>query len=169
MSLTNNPYQNVAYLKEDQYRDAANLTARADLHRLFSTNPNGWHPWVFEQLQLSDGDNVLECGSGPGWLWRENVGRIPAGCQITLADLSPGMAAEAEAALSTSAVNFSFRETNIERLPFADEAFDVVVANHIMILLLKKLPQTALSTSPKHRVCFCLLGKPQFKSFGISE
>jgi SAM-dependent methyltransferase len=34
---------------------------------------------------------LLELGSGPGNLWRENLDRIPAGWQILLSDLSPGM------------------------------------------------------------------------------
>jgi SAM-dependent methyltransferase len=41
------------YLLTDQYRDASNLNARIQLHARFSTNKYGWHPWVFDQLELS--------------------------------------------------------------------------------------------------------------------
>lgn len=126
------PFRDSDYLQKNQYRDSSNLDARAELHRRFSTAVSDWQPWVFELLRLEPGMRVLECGCGPGWLWRQNVDRIPAGCQITLTDLSPGMVAEAEAALAGSGHQFSFQPANIQALEFADETFDVVVANHML-------------------------------------
>ncbi len=125
-------FQDKTYLREQQYSDSRNLDARAALHRDFSTSPLDWQTWVFTQLGLEPDTAVLECGCGPGWLWRQNLGRIPANCAITLTDLSPGMVAEAEAALTGSGINFHVREANIETLPFADDSFDVVVANHML-------------------------------------
>lgn len=130
--MTNPYYQNKAYLRDEQYRDSRNLDARAALHRDFSTNPEAWQAWVFTQMALRPGQTVLECGCGPGWLWRENLARIPAGCHIVLTDLSPGMVAEAEAALGDSGHDFSFQVASVEQLPFADGSFDVVVANHML-------------------------------------
>lgn len=125
-------FQDSAYLQKNQYRDSSNLDARAALHRRFSTAVSDWQPWVFDWLKLEPGMRVLECGCGPGWLWRENVNRIPANCHITLTDLSPGMVAEAEAALAGSGHHFDFQQANIQALEFADETFDVVVANHML-------------------------------------
>ena len=71
-------FQASAYLQKTQYRDSRNLDARAALHRRFSTAVSDWQPWVFDLLQLKPGMRVLECGCGPGWLWRENVARLPA-------------------------------------------------------------------------------------------
>ena len=80
------------YLKNEQYKDSSNLDARTAIHQKFSTNPQGWHNWVFDQLlQLPDNANILELGCGPAYLWRENVGRIPAGWRITLSYFSYGM------------------------------------------------------------------------------
>ncbi|MBK7896432.1 MAG: class I SAM-dependent methyltransferase [Anaerolineaceae bacterium] len=126
------PFRDSDYLQKNQYRDSSNLDARAALHRQFSTATADWQPWVFDLLRLEPGMRVLECGCGPGWLWRQNVDRIPAGCQITLTDLSPGMVAEAEAALAGSGHQFSFQPANIQALDFADGTFDVVVANHML-------------------------------------
>ncbi|MEZ4590698.1 MAG: class I SAM-dependent methyltransferase [Chloroflexota bacterium] len=126
------PFRDSDYLQKNQYRDSSNLDARAALHRRFSTAKADWQPWVFDLLRLEPGMRVLECGCGPGWLWRNNVDRIPAGCQITLTDLSPGMVAEAEAALAGSGHQFSFQPANIQALDFADGSFDVVVANHML-------------------------------------
>ncbi|GJM42179.1 MAG: hypothetical protein DHS20C20_24610 [Ardenticatenaceae bacterium] len=126
------PFRDSDYLQKNQYRDSSNLNARAELHRQFSTAKVDWHPWVFDLARLEPGMRVLECGCGPGWFWRGNVTRIPEGCEITLTDLSPGMVAEAEAALAESGHQFSFQPANIQALDFADETFDVVVANHML-------------------------------------
>ena len=132
MSKNYNSFQNSDYLAKRQYKDSSNLDARAALHRQFSTAKIDWMVWVFDRLQLTPSSRVLECGCGPGWLWRSNVDRIPSDCHITLTDLSPGMVAEAEAALANTPHHFSFQPANIEALPFADDAFDVVVANHML-------------------------------------
>ena len=125
-------YQDAEYLQKDQYRDSSNLDARAELHRRFSTNEYGWHEWVFDLLQLEPDSRVLECGCGPGWLWRNNLARIPADCHITLTDLSSGMVTEAAAALTESKMDFQFQPVSIQEMPFADDGFDVVVANHML-------------------------------------
>ena len=57
------------HLKTQQYKDAANLTARSSLHERFSTNKTGWFTWVFEQLaELPEQSRILELGCGPAWL-----------------------------------------------------------------------------------------------------
>ncbi|MBE7530177.1 MAG: class I SAM-dependent methyltransferase [Ardenticatenaceae bacterium] len=132
--------QDTDYLQNDQYKNSANLDARAALHRRFRTAVTPWPVWVFDQLELQEGTAVLECGCGPGWLWRENLARIPANCPITLTDLSPGMVAEAETALQNSDHDFRFQTANIQELPFPDCSFDVVIANH-MLYHVPNLPQ----------------------------
>ncbi len=108
------------------------MSARARLHVLYSNNATRWPVWVFDQLNLQPGMRVLECGCGPGWLWRENLDRIPADCQFTLTDLSPGMVAESKAALGQSEIDFTFRAVDMTTLPFPDDSFDMVVANHML-------------------------------------
>jgi ubiquinone/menaquinone biosynthesis C-methylase UbiE len=125
-------YQNPDKLRSDQYKDGSNLNARVALHRQFSVAQQDWIPWVLDQIALQPGEQVLECGGGPGWLWRQNLDRLPAGCHITFTDLSPGMVAEARAALSHAADRFTFQTVNIMELPFDDDSFDVVVANHML-------------------------------------
>ena len=125
-------YQNPENLRSDQYKDGRNLNARVALHLLFSVAEQEWIPWVWDQIDLQPGEQVLECGGGPGWLWRDHTDRIPAGCHITFTDLSPGMVAEAQAALAHAADSFTFQTVNIMELPFDDHAFDVVIANHML-------------------------------------
>jgi ubiquinone/menaquinone biosynthesis C-methylase UbiE len=118
------------YLHE-QYKNATNLNDRIQLHQRFSTNPYDFHMWVFDHLKLAANSRVLELGCGPGSLWRPNLDRIPAGWQITLSDFSAGMLAEARANLG-GAAGFGFEQADAQALPFADAAFDAVIANHML-------------------------------------
>ena len=94
-----------------QYASDSNLNARIALHKRFSTSKVEWTAWVLDQVagQVSaPGDQplcVLEIGAGPGTLWSENRGRVPANWQVTLSDLSPGMALSAQRNLATAGVD----------------------------------------------------------------
>jgi ubiquinone/menaquinone biosynthesis C-methylase UbiE len=118
------------YLRE-QYKNAANLNDRIQLHVRFSTNRYDFHRWVFDQLKLAPESRVLELGCGPGSLWRPNLDRVPAGWQITLTDFSPGMLEEARANLANGHA-FAFEQADAQAIPFADAAFDAVIANHML-------------------------------------
>ena len=128
----NSLLQNKDYLRVDQYRDSLNLGARAQLHERFGSNPIGWFKWVMAHMSLAPGQQVLECGCGPGWLWRNNLEEIPAGCRLMLTDLSSGMVAEAKEALSVTEHDIDFFDVDIVALPFDDQLFDVIVANHML-------------------------------------
>ncbi|MDQ2884546.1 MAG: methyltransferase domain-containing protein [Chloroflexota bacterium] len=123
---------NQQYLLNEQYKDASNLNARIQLHQRFSTNATDWHRWVFEQFAITEGSRILELGCGPGHLWRKNLDRIPARCQITLSDFSEGMLQEARNNLADSASRFSFQVVDAQSIPHEDASFDVVIANHML-------------------------------------
>jgi SAM-dependent methyltransferase len=120
-----------AHLTGVQYKDASNLDARIRLHCEFSTNPYPFHRWYLDHLDLPDNARILEVGTGSGALWQENRDRIPPGWEITLTDLSPGMLADAERALSPLR-SFTFRQADAQDLPFPDAPFDAVLANHML-------------------------------------
>lgn len=121
------------YLKTEQYRDSSNLDARAAIHKRFSTNPHGWLTWVFDRLlDLPDKAKILELGCGPGYLWKENASRVPSGWDITLSDLSSGMLDSAWRNLVVTGRNYKFREIDAQDIPFEDETFDAVIANHML-------------------------------------
>jgi ubiquinone/menaquinone biosynthesis C-methylase UbiE len=121
------------YLKSDQYRDSSNLDARAVIHRRYSMNPYGWFRWVFDALVKLPADaRLLELGCGHGLLWKENIDRIPAGWHITLSDLSPGMLDAAWRNLVVTGRAFKFEEVDAQSIPYKDESFDAVIANHML-------------------------------------
>lgn len=116
----------------EQYKTASNLGARIALHTRFSRNSVAWFPWVFSKLTLPAGARVLELGTGPAKLWRENLERVPESWHITLADFSPGMVAEAKEYLKGSGETFAFQVADAQALPFADASFGAVIANHML-------------------------------------
>ncbi len=119
-------------LQTHQYRDGGNLDARAELHRRYSTNPYGFHRWVFDHLDLPASARILELGSGPGWLWSSNRDRIPPDWEITLTDFSPGMVREARQNLNQGGSSFAFRVADAQAIPCHGGRFDAVIANHML-------------------------------------
>jgi ubiquinone/menaquinone biosynthesis C-methylase UbiE len=113
----------------EQYATDVNLRARIDLHQRFSTAREDWHRWVFDRIALPEGVRILELGCGPAELWRRNLDRIDPTWQLTLSDLSPGMIEAAQQVLGDRA---EYAIADAEELPFGDERFDVVVANHML-------------------------------------
>lgn len=118
---------------KNQYLNASNIAARIQLHQLYSDNQQGWFPWVYEQCQLHAGMKVLEIGCGDGSLWTANKDKLPDHIAITLTDISEGMLRDARRNLSTGTDDrFSFYVADAHRLPFDDNNFDLVIANHVL-------------------------------------
>lgn len=121
---------------KNQYQNASNISARINLHSVYSANKQGWFPWLFEQCQLKPGMQILEIGCGDGSLWLENSTRIPSDISVTLTDVSGGMLRDARRAITGTLHNedtrFQFRVVDAQKIPFADESFDLVIANHVL-------------------------------------
>lgn len=137
------------YLKTDQYRNADNLYARLALHERFSTNPQGWFPWVWDTLeQLPKQARVLELGCGAGSLWTTCPERIPAGWSLTLSDLSEGMLQAAWRNLVVIGRGIKFEQIDAQAIPYPDETFDIVIAN----FMLYHVPDRHKALAEIHRV-----------------
>lgn len=120
------------YLLTKQYQNTSNLDARFQLHARFSTNKYGFHQWIFDQFNLAPESHVLELGCGPCYLWLENLHRTPESWQITLSDFSPGMLQQAQQNLHDSQRHFEFEVIDAQAIPYDDEKFDAVIANHML-------------------------------------
>ncbi len=140
--------QEQTYLLNEQYKDAANLNARIQLHERFSTNPYDWQRWVFDQIQAASKSHILEIGCGPARLWLSNFDRIPQGWDITLSDFSLGMLQEAQQNLKIVRHPFTFKQLDAQSIPFKNKSFDVVIANH----MLYHVPNLNKALSEIHRV-----------------
>lgn len=118
----------------EQYKNGHNINIRIQLHKDYSANPQGWFPWIMEQLHLREGQCVLEVGCGNGELWIAGKDQIPVGCQVTLSDISAGMVADARSRLEAAGLNddFFYETADCQELPFQAESFDCVAANHVL-------------------------------------
>jgi SAM-dependent methyltransferase len=119
---------------KEQYKSSANLNARIALHQRFSTNPKGWYPWYLDQLDqldLPETCQMLELGCGPGAMWKSTLPQVQEGWRLTLTDFSPGMAKEASA-IADPLDRFACASVDAQHIPFPDESFDVVLANHML-------------------------------------
>ena len=92
------------------------------------------NPWVMGRL--APGERVLDLGSGAGTdslIAAQMVG--PEG-RVTGIDMTPQMLAKARAAAAEMGLaHVEFVEGEAERLPFADESFDVVISNGVIDLV----------------------------------
>lgn len=120
------------YLLTQQYQDSSSLVARINIHERFSTNAQGWHRWVFEQLQLKSKARILEIGCGTGALWHINIESIAPDWDITLSDFSAGMVESAKGIFGPLAKRFTWNIIDAQSIPYGDQSFDVVIANHML-------------------------------------
>lgn len=114
-----------------QYQNAKNINARIQLHDLFSKNPNSWFPWLYSQAGIKSGMRVLEVGCGNGAIWTTNKKDIPSCVEIWMTDASSGMVRDARRNLKEFK-QFNFKVCKAEQIPFENESFDVVMANHML-------------------------------------
>lgn len=117
---------------KNQYRDASNISARINLHSRYSQNKQGWFPWIYEQMGLRPGMKILELGCGDGTLWKENMGKVPEGTEIILSDISEGMIRDVRREIGNGDRRFRFQVFDCHRIPYKDESFDMVAANHML-------------------------------------
>lgn len=117
---------------KNQYQNASNISSRISLHSLYAQNPKGWFPWIYEQCQICSGMKVLEVGCGDGTLWVQNKKLIPESVEITLSDVSEGMLRDARRALGLGDIRFHFRVLNCQQIPYPEQSFDLVMANHVL-------------------------------------
>jgi arsenite methyltransferase len=90
----------------------------------------------FSLGRLEPGERVLDLGSGSGTDSLVAAQMVGPDGSVTGIDMTPEMLAKARAAAAEmGAANVEFVEAEAERLPFADESFDVVISNGVIDLL----------------------------------
>lgn len=115
----------------EQYKNAKNLNDRISLHEKYSTNSQGWFNWLFEKIDFSKVNRLLELGCGNGKLWQENTIDL-RNREVFLSDISEGMVDEVRTKLGS---DFNCIVVNAEKIPFKDAYFDTIIANHVLFYL----------------------------------
>ncbi len=122
---------------KSQYQNASNIAARIRLHKEYSVNRKGWFPWLFEQFEnvwnSASAIRILEIGCGNGALWTENMKKLPhnSDFHITLSDISEGMIRDVRRTMGNDP-RFSFETFDCHTIPYPDNTFDLVIANHLL-------------------------------------
>lgn len=118
-----------------QYIDSSNLDASVKLQDRFSSNRHGWYKWTFNNIKLNKKYKVLEIGCGNGALWSKNIDLLDKDINITLTDVCEDMVNNAKKNLSDYSDVFDFEIVDPNNIPFEDESFDLVIANHILFYM----------------------------------
>ena len=115
----------------EQYMDSNNLKVRIQLHEKFSTNQQGWFPWLYSQINFNGVYRLLEIGCGNGQLWEKNTLNL-RNREFFLSDSSEGMVKEVRQKYGSQ---FNCIVVDCEQIPFKDHYFDSILANHVLFYL----------------------------------
>ncbi|WP_252250524.1 methyltransferase domain-containing protein [Clostridium sp. ZBS13] len=116
---------------KEQYNSDENLNLRTNLHS-YNINKIDWDKWCFQKMNLLKCSKILELGCGVGKLWIKNQNFIDENSEIILSDFSPNMLKCAKNNLENLDCKFKYKKINAEDIPYDDESFDVVIAEHML-------------------------------------
>lgn len=116
---------------KEQYKNDKNLNLRANLHS-YNINKVDWDKWCYKQIDFKKNSRVLELGCGSGKFWWKNKENIDENLDITVSDFSKSMLKIAKSKLKNINSNFKFQEINAESIPYDDNTFDIVIAQHMI-------------------------------------
>ena len=104
------------------------------------------HEYMLKLSHVKPTDRILDVATGPGYvamLFAEKANEVVG------VDLTPAFVAKAQAASAERGFkNISFREGDVEKLPFANETFDIVTCHKA----LHHFPSAAKALQEMHRV-----------------
>jgi SAM-dependent methyltransferase len=125
---------------KSQYENANNISARIRLHKDYSTNKQGWFPWIYETgiaSVLKQNSNstveILELGCGEGSLWVENRERLPENIHVTVSDISEGMIRDIRRNLDSD-TRFTYETFDCHKIPSKSKTYDIVIARAVASL-----------------------------------
>lgn len=144
------------------------LTSNASANKTFEyyekygSKQQDWYPWLFRQLQIQTGENVLDIGGGYGLVWRRSFSQIPQGVHILVLDKS-----QEQIRLLRSFVNenrnllkkgtsFSFQNADLNQASYGVEAYDCIVSLHMWPYVENRtayLDKTRRALKPRGRLC----------------
>ena len=114
-----------------QYSSSNGLNIRIAFHDMYSTNKYGYSNWILSNYEISEGAKVLEVGCGTASMWVEHDDLIARCGLLMLTDMSEGMLSTARENIGERK-NIAYALADIQDIPFADDSFDVVIANSML-------------------------------------
>lgn len=107
-----------------QYANDEKLRVRQEIHATYTVPKIDYNEWVLDSVEWRGDERVLDVGSGSGIYFEPLQRRVP-NLHYTGIDLSPGMLGKHPGQGTVSVAD-------AQQLPFADDTFDVLMANHMM-------------------------------------
>ena len=126
MSIMNET-QNV----KQQFSNDKNLALRIDFYKKYTTNKYKFADWLFDKYDFKENMSILELGCGNGSHWEGRIEKLPKGYKLILSDFSDGMLSLVKEKYSTYK-NVSFCKIDIQSIPYSDNSFDMIIANHML-------------------------------------
>ncbi len=112
-----------AYASDDK------LSVRQRTHELYTVPDIDFTAWVLNCIQWRGDEWVLDLGAGPGLYFAPVKARIPHGRHFA-GDLSLGMVRRQREHEAAEGSRLAVMDG--QAIPFADDTFDVVLANHML-------------------------------------
>ncbi len=100
---------------------------------------------MFDKAGLKPGDRVLDVGCGPGSLTLQAKERAGQAGQVVGIDASPEMIEVAREKAQRAGVQIDFRLEVVEKLPFPNDSFDIVLSSLMMHHLPEDVKRQALA------------------------
>ena len=126
MSIMNKT-QNV----KKQFSNDKNLAMRINFYKKYTTNKYSFSDWLFDKYKFKENMSILELGCGDGVHWKDRIDKLPKACKLILSDFSEGMLNLVKERYSKFD-NVSFEKIDIQSIPFEDNSFDMIIANHML-------------------------------------
>lgn len=114
-----------------QYQTAGNLNTRISIHEKYSTNSLGFGNWIISNYAVGENARILELGCGTGSMWKGHFNILSTCTELILTDFSEGMLETAKENLGVHP-KLSFAQVDIQEIPYAEESFDIVIANMML-------------------------------------
>ena len=127
----NDILEQINQFSDDQYSNQARLNARIQIYDYCEKDIN-WREWVFDHLDFTGVDRVLDIGCGNGIMWKENISKVPEDLHIVMTDISEGMVDSARKALEKYNRQFEFHVADACQLPFESNSFQMIIANRML-------------------------------------
>lgn len=115
----------------DHYRAANNLATCIRLHKEYGTNSLNWYSWIYQQIDFSSVNRLLEVGCGNGELWAQMQLNLRHR-EFFLTDNNMDMLEETRKKVSNE---FNILTMDCQDLTFKSDFFDCVIANHMLFHL----------------------------------
>lgn len=108
-----------------------------DIWECFGTRQENWYPWLFRQLELKEGESVLDIGSSSGLIWQRSWDKIPQDVRIHMVDKSEwglnyiqSFEQQNHSFLKNN-VRFTQQQMDVNQADLGENLYDCVIALHM--------------------------------------